>query len=202
MLGPPSDQAYEIRAGKGAAESYKTQLKRDSLGPELSWRLEPYGIGDGLGLILAAAKEEGVEPFISHPHFFDQVSTHNYTYYQKENSGNTLAFSIRETQNNNNATPFLKIGRDLPIAAGLLSSSSNVQIRDIAFYLDQKERIQSISAIIAASELLKNRSADCGIIASKFVGTTVLDATMFMGMPVSSSLVAAYEMGVRWFREK
>jgi hypothetical protein len=202
MLGPPNDQAYEIRAGKGASELYKAQTKSHSLGPELSWRLEPYGIGHGLGLILATAQEEGVEPFLSHPHFFDQISTHNYTFYQKENSGNTLAFSMRDSQNENNIETSLKIDRDLPIAARLLSSSSTVQIGDVAFYLDQKDRIQSISAIIAASELLKSRPADCGIIASKFVGTTVLDATIFMGMPVSSSLVAAYELGVRWFREK
>jgi hypothetical protein len=109
---------------------------------------------------------------------------------------------MRDSQNENNIETSLKIDRDLPIAARLLSSSSTVQIGDVAFYLDQKDRIQSISAIIAASELLKSRPADCGIIASKFVGTTVLDATIFMGMPVSSSLVAAYELGVRWLQRK
>lgn len=202
MLGPPSDQAYEIRAGKGASESYKTQLKRDSLGPELSWRLEPYGIGDGLGLILAAAKEEGVEPFLSHPHFFDQVSTHNYTFYQKENSGSTLAFSITGSHRDNDGTPSLKIDRDMSLAVGLLSNNGSIQIADVAFYLEQKERIQSLSAIITASEELNSRSADCGIIASKFVGTTFLDTALFAGIPVSSSLVAAYELGVRWYMGK
>lgn len=202
MLGPPNDQAYEIRAGKGASASYKSECKRNTLGPELSWRLEPYGIGHGPGLILAAAQEEGVEPFFSHPYFFDRVSTHNYTYYLKEDSCNTLEFSFTGNGNDSDSKTNFKIEPHMSVAVRLLRSNGSVKIGDVAFYLEQKDRIQSLSALIAASEAINRRSTDCGVIVSKFVGTTVIDAAVFAGMPVSSSLVAAYEVGARWLRGK
>lgn len=47
MLGPPSQ--YDIRAGKEWTEEYLKNIGKDSLGANYAWRLEPYGLGHGLG---------------------------------------------------------------------------------------------------------------------------------------------------------
>lgn len=193
MLGPPAE--YDIRAGKEETEAYLKRASKDALGPEYSWRLEPYGIGHGLGLILAAAKEDSVEPFISHPYFRDNTSSHNYTYYKR---GKVLGSAIEKPTEKTN----FYIEESLKNATRLLKSPEAIVISEVAFYLNQKERIESITGIITASEELESRSKDIGIIASKYIGTLVVDGTVFGGVPVASSLVSLYDVCVRFLKTK
>src|SRR3546814_11668512 len=71
MLGHPAE--YDVRAGKERTEEYLKRTGQASLGPEYEWRLEPYGIGHGLGIIMATANEDNVEPVLSQPNFIDHV---------------------------------------------------------------------------------------------------------------------------------
>jgi len=195
MLGPAHE--YDVRAGKEATEEYLKETGKDNLGPEYAWRLEPYGIGHGLGLMLAAAKEEGVDPFFSHPHFNDQISTHNYSYYKKEQ-----AIKFSEMSQAADKETQLVIEKALKDAGHLLKSPEPITLSEVAFFLGQKERIESIYGIINASRDLESRKKDCGIIASKFLGTTVADIAMFGGLPITSSLVSIYDVGTRYFKSK
>jgi len=195
MLGPAS--AYDIRAGKEATESYLKSTGRDCLGPESAWRLEPYGIGHGLGLILAAAQEEGVEPFLSHPNFKDQVSTHNYSRYKKEQS---LNLALKEQGDNDESE--IIIENSLKDAEHLLKSPEPIVLSEVAFYLNQKQRIESITGIITASRELETRNKECGVIASKYVGTVAADTAIFGGLPVTTSLVSLYDIGARYLKSK
>lgn len=193
MLGPPAE--YDIRAGKERTEEYLKMASKSSLGPEYAWRLEPYGIGHGLGLILAAAKEDSVEPFISHPHFRDNISSHNYTYY---NRGQEIGLAIASKEKKNSFTIEESFGQ----ANRLLSSPEPVDISEVAFYLDQKDRIGHIIGLITASKELEARNTDIGIITSKAVGTYAFDTLFFGGLPVTSGLVSIYDIGARFFKSK
>ena len=195
MLGPPSE--YDIRAGKERTEEYLKRTGQDSLGPEYAWRLEPYGIGHGLGLILAAAREDNVEPFLSHPNFRDHVSTHNYTFYKRDQSLNSAFENISNIPKAN-----IDIEGALRTASRLLKCPEPMSLGDVAFFLEQKERIESITGIITASKLLESRSADIGIIAGKFLGTTATDLTLFGGLPVATALVSLYDVGARFLKSK
>ena len=195
MLGPPS--AYDLSAGEEWTKEYLDRTGQESLGPEFSWRLEPYGIGHGLGLMLAAAKEYSVEPFFSHPFFRDGNSMHNYTYYKRDQQigSPSEAHLSRNTQE-------IEIGGSLIDAKNLLKSPESISLAEVAFYLDQKERIDSITGIITASKNIENRGKDIGIIASKYVGTAVTDGILFGGLPVSTSAVSLYDIGTRFFKSK
>jgi hypothetical protein len=193
MLGPPSE--YDIRAGKEETEKYLKRVGRTSLGPDQAWRLEPYGIGHGLGLVLAAAKEDSVEPFLSHPNFRDNISSHNYTYYQREQKLSCV------TREHNEKAEFALDG-SLAQAKRLLSSPEPVSISQVAFYLDQKQRIEHITGIITASEELQNRNTDIGIITSKAVGTYAIDTFLFAGLPVTTGLVSLYDVGTRFLKSR
>lgn len=193
MLGPPAE--FDIRAGKKGTEEYLKREGKNTLGPEYAWRLEPYGIGHGLGLILAAAKEENVEPFISHPNFCDNVSSHNYTYYKREKEL-VSAIGARSKKSS------FMLEESLNQANKLLTSPEPVDISQVAFYLSQKERIDSITGILTASDELETRNKDIGIITSKSVGTYVFDAALFSGIPVATGLVSLYDIGARFFKTK
>jgi hypothetical protein len=196
MLGAPSK--YDIRAGKERTEEYLELTGKDSLGPEFSWRLEPYGIGHGLGLILATAQEENVEPFLSHPNFRDNVtSTHNYSFYKRD-------ASLSSALENNPQNPEMSIDIEeaLKDATRLLKSPEPIVISEVAFYLSQKERIESITGIITASKDLESRNKDIGIITGKYAGTLVADAAAFGGIPVTTTLVSLYDIGTRFFKSK
>jgi hypothetical protein len=191
MLGPPAE--YDIRAGKKLTEEYLKRAGKNALGPEYSWRLEPYGIGHGLGLILAAAKEENVEPFLSHPNFRDEISSHNYTYYTRDKG----LGSATEKQT---GQPEFDIERSMKDATRLLKSPEMIVVSEVAFYLRQKERIESIAGIITASKELETRNKDIGIIASKYAGTLLTDTTAFGGIPVTTTLVSVYDVCSRFFK--
>ena len=193
MLGPPHE--HDVRAGKEATEDYLKRTGKNNLGPEFAWRLEPYGIGRGLGLMLVAAQEDGVDPFFSHPHFLDQASTHNYTYYKKDGALISAESMNQETFDSN-----IIIEETLREAVRLLSCPEPIALSEVAFYLKQKERIESITGIIQASMDLETSNKDCGVIASKFIATTVIDTAMFAGWPISSSLVSIYEVGARFLK--
>mgnify|MGYP001137685585 CR=1 FL=1 len=193
MLGAPAE--YDIRAGKELTEEYLKRTGKKALGAEYAWRLEPYGIGHGLGLILAAAQEEGVEPFISHPNFHDNISTHNYSYYER----NRRITSASEQQDEKESYSILDA---LRLSKSLLSSPEPVNISQVAFYLDQKDRIDHISGIITASRELETRSKDIGIMTSKAVGTYAVDAAVFGGLPVATSLASVFDVGTRFFGRK
>ena len=193
MLGPPAE--YDIRASKERTEEYLKRTKKDSLGPEYAWRLEPYGIGHGLGLILAAAKEDNVEPFISHPNFRDNISSHNYTYYKREKELGLAAGAQAKK------TSFV-LEESVKQANRLLSSPEPVDISQVAFYLSQRERIEHITGIITASNELETRKKDIGIITSKAVGTYAFDTVAFGGLPVATALVSLYEIGARFLKTK
>ncbi len=195
MLGPPSE--YDLRAGKEATERYLKSTGKDSLGPEYAWRLEPYGIGRGLGLMLATAQEEQVEPFFSHPNFRDQVSTHNYSYYKRDK-----CLNLASAEEKKDTDSFIEIEESLKDAKYLLKSPEPFVLSEVAFYLDQKERIESISGIITASKDLESRNKDIGIIASKYVGTLAADAAVFGGIPVATTLVSIYDVGARYLKSK
>lgn len=183
MLGPPSK--YDIRAGK------------ESLGPEYAWRLEPYGIGHGLGLILATAQEENVEPFLSHPNFRDNLSTHNYSFYKRDES---LRSALEDKPQTHEAT--IDIERALKDASRLIKSPEPIVLSEVAFYLEQKERIESITGIITASKDLESRNKDIGIITGKYAGTLIADTAAFGGIPVTTTLVSLYDAGTRFFKSK
>lgn len=193
MLGAPAE--YDIRAGKELTEEYLKRTGRETLGPEYAWRLEPYGIGHGLGLILAAAQEDNVEPFISHPNFRDNISTHNYTYYER----NRRITSVTEKQGEQEG---YSIQDAIELSKTILSCPEPVDISQVAFYLDQKERIDHITGIITASRDLETRSKDIGIMTSKAVGTYAVDAAVFGGLPVTTGLASIYDVGARFFRRK
>jgi len=193
MLGPPHE--IDIRAGKEVTNEYLNRTGKNSLGPEYAWRLEPYGIGQGLGIMLAVAQEENVDPFFSHPNFRDNVSTHNYTYYQKENS-------LKIALENKNGEIDMSLGESLKDAKILLKSPESLLLSEVAFYLNQKERINSIAGIITASKDIETRNKDIGIIASKYAGTLVADATLFGGLPVTTTLVSIYDIQARYFKNK
>lgn len=193
MLGPPSQ--YDIRAGKEWTEEYLKNTGKDSLGADYAWRLEPYGLGHGLGLVLATAQEENVEAFLSHPNFQDQISTHNYSYFKRETSLNSLLEGKLHQ-------PKFDIQKSLKDATKLLKSPEPILLSEVAFYLSQKERIESITGIITASKELESRNKDIGIIASKYAGTLFTDTTAFGGIPVTSSLVSLYDISTRFFKSK
>jgi len=193
MLGPPAE--FDIRAGKKNTEEYLKRSGKSALGPEHAWRLEPYGIGHGLGLILAAAKEDNVEPFISHPRFRDEVSSHNYTYYKRDE-----AISLANEKQVDKSK--LDIEQSVKDATRLLKSPEAIAISEVAFYLAQKERIESITGIITASKELESRNRDLGIIASKFAGTYAADLVAFGGIPVTTALVSAYDVRARFLKPK
>ncbi|EGR2715102.1 TPA: hypothetical protein NJ921_004572 [Vibrio parahaemolyticus] len=195
MLGPPSE--YDIRAGKERTEEYLKRTGQKSLGPEYAWRLEPYGIGHGLGLILAAAQEDGVEPFLSHPNFRDNQSTHNYSFYKRDQS---LELALEHKPQNPETA--IEIEAALKDASRLLKSPEPIVLSEVAFYLDQKERIDSITGIITASKDLESRNKDIGIIAGKYAGTLIADGAIFGGLPVTTSLVSLYDVGTRYFKSK
>lgn len=195
MLGPP--HTYDLRAGEDWTKDYLEKTGQKSLGPEFAWRLEPYGIGHGLGLMLAAAEEYSVEPFFSHPFFRDGSSTHNYTYYKRDQRISELseAHKCRDTQD-------IEISGSLIEAKNLLKSPESISLAEVAFYLDQKERIDSITGIITASKNIENRGKDIGIIVSKYAGTVAFDTILFGGLPVSTSAVSLYDIGARFFKTK
>ena len=195
MLGPPSK--YDIRAGKKRTEEYLKRTGRESLGPEYTWRLEPYGIGHGLGLILATAQEEQVEPFLSHPNFRDNSSTHNYSFYKRDES---LKLALENKPQSTEVN--IDIEKALSDASRLLKSPEPIVISEVAFYLEQKERIESITGIITASKELESRNKDIGIIAGKYAGTLIADTAAFGGIPVTTSLVSLYDVGTRFFKSK
>ncbi|WP_025039505.1 hypothetical protein [Nitrosospira briensis] len=195
MLGPPAE--YDVRAGKEWTKEYLKRMGKDRLGREYSWRLEPYGIGHGLGLVLAAAQEEHVEPFLSYPNFRDNVSTHNYTFYKRDKS---LSSAFEEKTCTPRAN--IDIEEALQDASRLLKCPEPIALAEVAFYLGQKERIESITGIITASKLLESRNKDTGIIAGKFVGTLAADITAFGGIPITTTLVSLYDVGARFFKSK
>lgn len=190
MLGPSGE--YDLRAGKERTEEYLKKAGKDSLGPEYAWRLEPYGIGHGLGLILAAAQEDNVEPFLSHPNFQDHISTHNYSYFKRDRSLSSAMEGKTE----------FDIEDSLKHAKQLLKSPEPILLSEIAFYLDQKERIESITGIITASKKLESRNKDVGIIASKYAGTLVVDTAVFGGIPVTTTMVSLYDISARFLKSK
>lgn len=195
ILGPPAE--YDVRGGKEWTEAYLKQTGKKSLGPEFAWRLEPYGIGHGLGLILAAAQEEKVEPFLSHPNFRDNVSTHNYTFYKRDEALNaTLKENSCAAQND------VDIQQAIKDASTLLKSPEPLELGEVAFFLSQKERIESITGIITASKALETRNRDLGIVAGKYVGTVAADTFAFGGIPVTTSLVSLYDIHARFFKSK
>ncbi|WP_292758208.1 hypothetical protein [Methylophaga sp. UBA2689] len=195
MLGAPT--AYDMRAGEEWTKEYLKKTGQESLGPEFAWRLEPYGIGHGLGLMLAAASEYSVQPFFSHPFFRDGSSTHNYTYYKRDQriGASSDAYISRDTQD-------VEIGGSLIEAQNLLRSPEAISLSEVAFYLKQKERIDSITGIITASKNIESRGKDIGIITSKYAGTIVADTMLFGGLPLTTSAVSLYDIGVRFFKSK
>lgn len=195
MLGPPAE--YDIRAGKERTEEYLKQTGQKSLGPEHAWRLEPYGIGHGLGLILAAAQEDGVEPFLSHPKFQDNQSTYNYSFYKRDVS---LGCALDGKPQSPEVA--IEIETALKDASRLLKSPEPIVLSEVAFYLEQKERIESITGIITASKELESRNKDIGIIAGKYAGTLIADGFLFSGVPVTTTLVSLYDVGTRYFKSK
>lgn len=195
MLGPPSE--IDIRAGKERTEEYLKKTGKTELGPEYAWRLEPYGIGNGIGLILAAATEENVEPFFSHPYFKDNSSTHNYSYYKKDESLKRILVEKDEI-----GAKEITIKSSVQDAKRILKSPELISLAEVANFLDQKERIQSIEQLINASKELESRNKDIGIIVSKYAGTVLADTTLFGGLPVSTTLVSLYDIGTRYFKSK
>jgi hypothetical protein len=193
MLGPPAE--IDIRAGKERTEEYLRRTGQSALGPEYAWRLEPYGIGRGLGIILAVAKENKADPFISHPNFRDNFSTHNYTYYNrsKDIEGAILGKDISAS---------LSIDEEIERAKRLLTSPEPIDISEVAFYLEQRERINHITGIISASDELDARPKEIGIITSKALGTYAFDTFVFGGIPVATGLVSAYEISARFLKGK
>lgn len=195
MLGPAYE--YDARAGKAWTEEYLKKTGKESLGSEFAWRLEPYGIGHGLGLILAAAQEENVEPFLSHPNFRDNQSRHNYTFYKRDSSIDSALENKTPSPEEN-----IDIERALHDASRLLKSPEPIVLSEVAFYLEQKERIESITGIITASKDLESRNKDIGIIAGKYAGTLAADTAAFGGIPVTTTLVSLYDVGTRYFKSK
>lgn len=195
MLGAP--HAYDIRAGEEWTRDYLERTGQESLGPEFAWRLEPYGIGHGLGLMLAASKEYSVEPFFSHPFFRDGSSTHNYTHFKRDQKNDLPSWAnlSRDTQD-------IKIGDSLIEAKNLLKSPEFISLAEVAFYLDQRERIDYITGIITASKNIENRGKDIGIIVSKYAGTVAFDTVVCGGIPVSTSAVSLCDIGARFFKSK
>ncbi|QQM66420.1 hypothetical protein JG479_17690 [Pseudoalteromonas sp. LC2018020214] len=193
MLGPPHE--YDLRAGKERTEEFLQRSGKTALGPEYAWRLEPYGIGHGLGLILAAAQEDNVEPFLSHPYFKDNVSTHNYSFYKKDE-----ALKLLLSDDVDNSFQIIEVEKTLKDAKRLLKTPESLKIAEIAYYLNQKERIDTISGLITASEQLETRNKDCGIIATKYVGTLTTDLALFGGIPITSTLTSIYDVGTRFFK--
>ncbi|GAB1082006.1 MAG: hypothetical protein SStaBPW_39100 [Shewanella algae] len=87
-------------------------------------------------------------------------------------------------------------------AKNLLKSPESISLAEVAFYLDQKERIDSITGIITASKNIESRGKDIGIIASKYAGTVAADTMLFGGLPVTTSVVSLYDIGARFFKSK
>lgn len=193
MLGPPNE--IDVRAGKEWTEEYLKKTGKDSLGPEFAWRFEPYGIGHGLGLMLAIASEENIDPFFSHPYFRDKFSTHNYTYYKRENS-------LKQLEEKNTNKQDILLNESLKDAKTLLKSPEPLLVSEVAFYLNQKERIDTITGIITASKELETRNRDVGVIASKYAGTLAADTAFFGGLPITSTLVSIYDVCTRYFKKK
>lgn len=191
MLGAPAE--YDIRAGKERTEEFLKRTGRRELGPEYAWRLEPYGIGHGLGLILAAAQEDNVEPFISHPNLRDNISTYNFTYYERKQRIIAAAEKREEREH-------YAISDAIALSKSILSAPEPVSISQVAYYLDQRDRIDHIAGIVAASRDLESRNKDIGVMTSKAVGTYAVDAALFGGLPVATGLVSIYDVGSRYFR--
>jgi len=83
-----------------------------------------------------------------------------------------------------------------------LRSPEAISLSEVAFYLKQKERIDSITGIITASKNIESRGKDIGIITSKYAGTIVADTMLFGGLPLTTSAVSLYDIGVRFFKSK
>ncbi|MCB0192513.1 MAG: hypothetical protein KDJ65_11270 [Anaerolineae bacterium] len=129
--------------------------------------------------------------------FRDNVSSHNYTFYKRDKSLNS---ALEDKVNTPSAS--VDIEEALQDASRLLKSPEPITLSEVAFYLDQKERIESITGIITASKDLESRNKDIGIIAGKYVGTLAADTVVFGGIPVTTTLVSLYDIGVRFFKSK
>ena len=148
-----------------------------------------------LGLILAVTQEESVEPFTSHPNFRDTISTHNYTYYERKRRIISAAEQQKEQEG-------YAIEDVVKFSNSMLSSPEPVDISQVAFYLDQKDRIDHITGIITAFRELETRNKDIGVMTSKALGTYAVDAAVFGGLPVTTGLASIYDVGARFFRRK
>jgi hypothetical protein len=73
----------------------------------------------------------------------------------------------------------------LRLSKTILSCPGPVDISQVAFYPDQKGRIDHITGIITASHDLETRSKDIGNMTSTAVGTYAVDLTVFGGLPVT-----------------
>ncbi|CDS92091.1 hypothetical protein BN1088_1430495 [Sphingobacterium sp. PM2-P1-29] len=182
MLGPAYE--FDVRSGE----------KVNPQDLSMAWRLEPYGIGHGLGLMLAVAQEENVDPYFSHPYFSNEQSTHNYTFYQRDQAIKNINQHIESKEE-------IIIQNNLDSAKMFFQSADHIQLADVAFYLRQKERVDSIRGIINASNNLENRGKDIGIIAGKFVGTYLIDLFAFAGLPVSTGAVSFYDAITRFYKK-
>src|SRR3546814_5104090 len=82
----------------------------------------------------------------------------------------------------------IDIEETLQPASRLLKCPEPLSLGDVAFYLEQKERVENITGIITASKLLESRNTDIGIIAGKFAGTTATDTVVFRSEVHTSEL--------------
>lgn len=164
-------------------------------GSEKDWRLEPYGIGHGLGLIVAAAQEEQIDPFFSHPFFSDSLSYRNYTHYVKDSALKKLVSTSDGNEKHITIDEGLKDGRSL------VGSPEPVSMTDVAMYIRHKDRVHAISGIINASKQLESRNIECGVIVSKYVASGVADSAFFGGIPVTSTAMTVYDVVARYLKK-
>lgn len=194
MLGAPHD--HDVHMGKEWTETYLKATGQEKLGDNHAWRLVPYGSVYGLGYLLAAKEEAGAEAFLSHPYFSDSVSTHNYNYYNFYEKKQPRDFAIDDSGENKKVV----IADAILDATKLVESPKQLTIGDVAFFLQQKERIDLIQGILNASKELETTGKDVAIMTGKFVGSLAVDVSLFAGLPVASGVLFLYEVGTRVIR--
>ena len=79
---------------------------------------------------------------------------------------------------------------DCPIAA---------DIDELYFYAQNSKIVEAISSKLVSTEHRRTRTAEIALIASKCAGTFALDLALFGGLPISTGMVAVYDITRRYF---
>lgn len=93
----------------------------------------------------------------------------------------------------------LEVDKGLQI---LLNSPQATDFEELWWYAENKKAFEEISAKLKQAENTRSLGKDISLVGLKFTGTFIADATLFAGVPVTSGMLAVYEIGERILRAR